>query len=126
MILDAGVLISVDRDDRAALSFRTAAERAGRDLHTTAPVVAQVWRSGSRQARLAGFLKTVLIHPFDELDGRRVGEILGSAGTRDTTHPHLVVTAAHLGLGIMTGDTDDIELLAACLPTPAPAVHSWP
>lgn len=126
MIVDAGVLVSVDRGDRAALSFRTAAERAGQDLHTTAPVVAQVWRSGSRQARLAGFLKTLTIHPFDDLDGRRVGEILGSAGTSDTTDAHLVVTAAHLGLGIVTGDTGDIELLAACLPAPAPDVHSWP
>lgn len=126
MIVDAGVLVSVDRGDRAALSFRTAAERAGQDLHTTAPVVAQVWRRGSRQARLAGFLKTVTIHSFDDLDGRRVGEILGSAGTSDTTDAHLVVTAAHLGLGIVTGDTEDIELLAACLPTPAPAVYSWP
>lgn len=125
-MIDAGVLVSVDRGDRAALSFRIAAERAGRDLHTTAPVVAQVWRSGSRQARLAGFLKTVAIHPFDEIDGRRVGEILGSAGTTDTTDAHLVVTAAHLGLGIVTGDTQDIEHLVACLPTEGPMVRSWP
>ncbi len=126
MIVDAGVLVSVDRGDRAALSFRIAAERAGHDLHTTAPVVAQVWRSGSQQARLASFLKTVTIHPFDELDGRRVGEILGAAGTTDTTDAHLVVTAAHLGLGIVTGDTADIELLAACLPTAGPLVQRWP
>ena len=126
MILDAGVLVSVDRGDRAALSFRIAAERAGQELHTTAPVVAQVWQSGPRQARLASFLKTVTVHPFDELDGRRVGEVLGTAGTSDSTDAHLVVTAAHLGLGIVTGDTADIERLVACLPTAGPPVRSWP
>ena len=125
-MIDAGVLVSVDRGDQAALSFRTAAERAGQDLHTTAPVVAQVWRNGTTQARLSHFLKTVSVHPFDDVDGRRVGEILGRSGTTDSTDAHLVVTAFNLGLDIVTGDLQDIQALTASLPNSRPTVHTWP
>jgi len=125
-MIDAGILVSVDRGDQAALSFRAAAELAGQELHTTAPVVAQVWRNGSTQARLSQFLKTVTVHPFDEIDGRRVGEMLGRGGSADSTDAHLVVTALNLGLDILTGDPNDITTLAASLPSTRPAVHHWP
>ena len=55
LILDAGVLASVDRDEERARVFLTAAKRAGEPLHTSAAVVAEVWRDGARQARLASF-----------------------------------------------------------------------
>lgn len=125
-MVDAGVLVAVDRGDQTALSFRTAAERSGRELHTTAPVVAQVWRNGSTQARLSHFLKTITVHDFDEIDGRRVGEMLGRSGTADIAGAHLVVTAASLGLDIVTGDTKDISLLTESLAHVRPIVHSWP
>jgi hypothetical protein len=41
----------------------------------------QVSHNGSRQARLAGFLKTVEVHPLD--DGRSVGVLLARSGTSD-------------------------------------------
>lgn len=126
MILDAGVLVSADRGETAALSFRVAAERAGRELHTTAPVVAQVWRGGPSQARLARFIKSLTVHEFDEIDGRRVGEMLGRTGTADVTDAHLVVTAANLGMDIVTGDRGDIGALVDALPSGRPAVRSWP
>lgn len=126
MMIDAGVLVSVDRGDRAALSFRTAAERSSHELHTTAPVVAQVWRDGSSQARLARFLKTVTIHQFDEIDGRRVGEMLGRTGTTDLADAHLVVTAISLGLDIVTGDPREIQALSNVVPNSSPTVHTWP
>ena len=81
MILDAGFLISVDRSERSAHAFLEAAARTGTDLHTTHPVVAQVWRDGSRQARLAAFLKIVHVHPLD--DGPSVGLLLARSRTAD-------------------------------------------
>lgn len=54
LVLDAGALIAVDRDDRAMLARLRAAERHGLELRTNAMVVAQVWRdSQGRQAGLA-------------------------------------------------------------------------
>jgi len=50
VILDAGVLISVDRGEDAA-QVLLAARGSDSSLHTTHPVLAQVLRDGSRQAR---------------------------------------------------------------------------
>lgn len=124
MILDAGFLISVDRSERAAHLFLTAATRSETALHTTQPVVAQVWRGGSRQARLAAFLKSIVIHPFD--DGRPVGQLLAHADTSDVVDAHVVITAVRLGHDILTGDPDDLTTLGAVLGPAAPTIHTWP
>ena len=44
------VLVAVDRAELGAKNFIEAARQKGEPLRTTAPVVAQVWRDGSRQA----------------------------------------------------------------------------
>ena len=124
MILDAGFLISVDRSERAAHAFLAAASRSEVALQTTHPVVAQAWRAGSRQARLAAFLKTIVIHPLD--DGRPVGQLLAQTKTSDVVDAHVVITAVRLGHDILTGDPDDLTTLSAVLGPAAPTVHSWP
>ncbi len=124
MILDAGFLVSVDRGERSAQEFLTAALRRTTPLHTTHPVVGQVWRNGTRQARLARFLKTVSIHPLG--NGHAVGDILSHSGTIDVVDAHLVAIAAALSEPILTGDVDDINALVASLATKGPRVHHWP
>lgn len=124
MILDAGFLISIDRSERAARTFLTAAARSETTLHTTHAVVAQVWQQGSRQARLSAFLKTITIHPLD--DGRPVGQLLAQTRTADVVDAHLVITAVRLGHDILTGDPDDLTALSAALGPAAPTVHPWP
>ena len=124
MILDAGFLISIDRSERSAHTFLTAASRSETALHTTHPVVAQVWRNGSRQARLAAFLKTITIHSLD--DGRPVGQLLAQTETSDVVDAHVVITAVRLGHDILTGDPDDLTTLSAVLGPASPTVHAWP
>ncbi len=124
MILDAGFLISVDRGERPAHTFLAAASRSGTGLHTTHPVVAQVWRNGSRQARLSAFLETISLHPLD--DGRPVGRLLAHSNTKDIVDAHLVICAVRLGHDILTGDPDDLTTLGAVLGPAAPTVYSWP
>ena len=124
MILDAGFLISVDRGEDAARSFLTAAARSETPLGTTHPVVAQVWRDGARQARLAAFLQTLTVHAFD--DGPSVGSLLALSGTSDVVGAHLVVVALRLGDDILTGDSDDLAILGAPLGPTAPTIHHWP
>ena len=70
MILDTGFLISIERSEQSAHRFVAAANQSGTGLHTTQPVAAQAWRNGSRQARLAAFLKAITLHAFD--DGRPI------------------------------------------------------
>ena len=124
MILDAGFLISVDRNEEPARVLITALQRRRIALHTTDPVVAQVWRNGQRQARLAAFLKTVEVHPLD--DGRAVGLLLARAGTSDVVDAHIVVLAVRLKDSVLTGDETDLNALANALPSNRPMIHAWP
>lgn len=124
MILDAGFLISIDRSEKTAHTFLAAAVHSGTALHTTHPVIGQVWRDGQRQARLAAFLKVITVHPFDE--GRTVGRLLAQSTTSDVVDAHLVICAVRIGHDILTGDPDDIAPLTALFGPTAPTVHTWP
>jgi predicted nucleic acid-binding protein len=124
VILDAGFLVSVDRGERSAQEFLHAALQRHTTLSTTDPIVAQVWRNGVRQARLARFLTTITIHPFD--NGRAVGAILARSQTADVVDAHLVAVAVEHAEPILTGDFSDIEGLIASLPSDHPRVHRWP
>ena len=124
MILDAGFLISVDRGEYAARVFLNAAAESEAALHTTHPVLGQVWRNGTRQARLSKLLRTMTIHPLD--DGRSVGRLLAGSQTSDVVDAHLVMLAVRLGVGILTGDPSDLTTVSASLGQAAPAIHTWP
>lgn len=124
LILDAGFLISVDRGERIAQAFLTAALVHHTPLTTTHAVVAQVWRNGSRQARLARFLRSVTIIALE--DGPEVGNLLARSGTSDVVDAHLVVVAVQRSEPVLTGDVDDVELLVAALPARRPDVFAWP
>ena len=102
----------------------TALARAKAPLHTTHPVVAQVWRDGANQARLAAFLKSVTVHPLE--DGRVLGRLLALAGTSDVVDAHLVMVAVRLGDSILTGNPDDLGRIAGALGAAGPTIHPWP
>lgn len=124
MILDAGFLISIDRGEDSARHLLTALARAKVPLHTTHPVVAQVWRSGATQARLAAFLKSVAVHPLD--DGRALGQLLARSETNDVVDAHLILLAVRLDDSVLTGDPDDIGRIAEALGATGPTIHPWP
>ena len=123
MILDAGVLISVDRSEDAA-QVLLATRGPDSSLHTTHPVLAQVWRDGSRQARLAAIVKTLTVHPFD--DGPAVGRLLARSATSDVVDAHLVAVAARLNEDVLTADPDDLRAISSTLGETGPVIHSWP
>lgn len=79
---------------------------------TTSPVVAQVWRDGRRQARMAGLLAATHISAPDQAAARRAGEILGRTGGNDVVDA-LVSTLAQDGDTLVTGDSADITRLLA-------------
>ncbi len=125
MILDAGVLVAVDRGERTAQSFLTAALKENAVLRTSAAVVAQVWRDGSRQARLARFLDTLEVHDFTLVDARMVGAMLLRSGTSDVVDAHIVALAVRLQDSIVTADALDFLSLTSHLGAAAPRVHRW-
>lgn len=112
MIIDAGPFI-VDGEklnSRLWALMKRAAER-GEELHTTHPVLAQVWRESPRQANLARALRHFDIHPLDE--SVTIGRRLAETKTSDVVDAHLVIIAESLGTFILTGDPRDMSRLNA-------------
>lgn len=113
LVLDAGALVAVDRDDRAMLARLRVAAEQGFELRTNAMVVAQVWRDRhGRQAQLAQLLRAVDVRAVDHQDGRDAGVLQAAAGTADPIDA-TVVLLAQAGDRILTSDPDDISRLAA-------------
>lgn len=125
MILDAGVLIAVDRGTQQAREYLDSAQRNGDVFHTTAPVAAQVWRSGSRQVRLTRALGAMTVHPFEPGDIAQVGEALRRSGTADVVDAHLYVVAQRIGHNILTSDAADFASLRTAAAPNAPQVLAW-
>lgn len=112
MIIDAGPFI-VDGENlnsRLWAIIKRATER-GDELHTTHPVMAQVWREPARQANLARAIRHFDIHPLDQ--SVTVGRRLAESKTSDVVDAHLAVVAESLGTFILTGDPDDMLRLNA-------------
>ena len=118
LLLAAGALIAIERDDRDVVALLKTALRAGQPPRTHGGIVGQVWRGGSgRQARLARLLPAIEIAPIDAELGRRAGQLLKASKTADVVDAALVVLASD-GDDVLTSDVGDLQVLAV-----AAAVH---
>ncbi len=115
LVLDAGALIAVERGDRRTLTVLEAVRRAGRGMVLPAGVVAQVWRGGARQARLARLLgaRGVGVEALSHAGAKACGVVCGRAGSADMVHASVVVAARHHRATVISSDRADLELLDA-------------
>lgn len=112
LILDAGALAAVDRDDRSMIARLQAAQQHGLELRSNAMVVAQAWRDPhGRQVQLARLLHAVDVRAIDPEVGRAAGVLLGAADTSDPIDATVVLLAAP-GDRILSGDPADLSKLA--------------
>lgn len=125
MILDAGVLIAIDRGTETGKTLLANVDRLAVSLHTTVAVAAQVWRNGSRQARFVRVLRAMTLHPFLSAEVAQVGEALRRSGTADVVDAHLYVVAERIGHDILTSDVDDFASLRIAAAPNAPRVLAW-
>jgi len=110
LILDAGALIAIEREERTITRLMQQEVEARRAPITHGGVVGQVWRGGGRQARLARFLTTLLVVPLDEELGRSAGALLARTRTTDVVDAAVVLLARD-GDWILTSDPDDLNPL---------------
>jgi len=116
VVLDAGALIAVERGSRAvqALLERVKA-RGTTTMLVPAGVVAEVWRDGARQARIAKLLAAAetRVVALDEARARAAGVLLGKAGTADVVDASVVICAREHGedVAVLTGDPADLRKL---------------
>lgn len=110
LILDVGALVGVDRDQRDVMVRIRVAQRRATAVHTSAAVVAQVWRDGARQAGLARVLAGVQEHALDQGSARSVGRLLRESGTSDVVDAHVALLAEADDV-VLTSDEPDIQRL---------------
>lgn len=65
-VLDSPAFIALDRNERPMWTRLKAAQSVRQPPRTHADVVGQVWRGGSRQARLAQALEGVDVAPVED------------------------------------------------------------
>lgn len=123
LVLDAGALIAIDRNDRGASAMLRVVLDDGDEVQVPAGVVAQTWRDGARQANLARILQRCEEVPLDSEVARAAGLLCGRAGTRDVIDASVAVTAAAAALSdsvaVLTSDRDDLAALLSAAGTDA-------
>jgi predicted nucleic acid-binding protein len=110
VVFDAGALIALERGMQSVRGYVVLADRGFVALLTSSAVVAQVWRGGSRQARISRLLGSDLISEV-ELDpdaARRVGTLAATARSRDVVDGHVAALALEYDAVVLTSDPADI------------------
>jgi hypothetical protein len=111
VVLDAGALIAFERNDRKVRTLIELALVHGGAVHTSGGVVAQVWRDGSRQVRLARLLGSDLVHvqALDREEAQATGSLCGKTGTSDVVDVSVALLARRHGAAIVTSDPVDLR-----------------
>jgi hypothetical protein len=112
-VLDAGALIAFERGTRRAVVLVARALSQGARLAVPSGVVAQVWRDGARQARLATLLGAagVDVVTLDDRGARAAGQLLGVSGTSDVVDATVVWCARRLDMTVVSDDADDLRAI---------------
>jgi hypothetical protein len=112
---DTGALVAADRGERRQWA-RHLALLARREVPTVpAPVLAQSWRGGSRQALLARLLIGCTIEPLDATRARAIGALAARAGTADIVDACVVEGAIRRHDLIISSGEGDLTAIAAAV-----------
>jgi hypothetical protein len=113
LTLDTGALIAFDRNDRDVVSLLSRALELGLAIVVPAGVVAQAWRDGRKQARLARLLGApqVMVEVLDDRQARASGQLCGVTNTRDIVDASVVLCARERGHSVATSDQQDLRRL---------------
>ena len=111
LTLDTGALLALERGDARMRALLRRAVEAGIALAVPAGVVAQAWRGGPRQARVARLLgdPAVQIIPLDDMTARAVGLLCVRSGHPDAVDVHVVLHAREQGHAVVTSDPGDLH-----------------
>jgi predicted nucleic acid-binding protein len=118
LTLDAGALIALERGDPRMRALLRAALAEHRELHVVAGVIAQVWRDGVRQPRLARFFDAdgVSRAPLDDDTARAVGRLCGLSRHADVVDVHVALHARLHDHVVVTSDADDLRQVDPTIP----------
>ena len=118
IVLDAGALIAVERGDRATAALIEVGRQDGQAIVVPAAVVAQTWRDGPRQARVARLLnaREVSVEPLTDAAARATGRLCGAADASDVVDGSVVIVARRHKATVISSDRADLVRLDPTLP----------
>lgn len=111
LTLDTGALVGLERGHDRVRSMLRLARDDGDEVAIPAGVVAQAWRGGARQGRLARLLKdrNVEVVSLDETVARMVGTLCGSTEHHDVIDVSVALCARERRHEVVTSDPQDIR-----------------
>jgi hypothetical protein len=109
---DTGALVAAERNDRRmwALHAGFLAEEVAPIV--PAPVLAEAWRGGTRQASLARLLALCEVEPMTEAQARDVGVLAGKADHDDVVDVSVVEGAIRRRHAVVTSNEAHIRRIA--------------
>ena len=118
LTLDTGALLALERGDSRVRALLRRVLETGLPLSVPAGVVAQAWRGGPRQARVARLLADPNVHvaPLDDMTARAVGLLCGRSRHRDIVDVHVALLAQEQGHTVVTSDPEDLSAVHPSLP----------
>ncbi len=111
--LDTGALIAIERADRMMRALLDEAHAAGLPVDIPAGALAQAWRVGLRQARLARTVRlpNVTVPALDEPRAKAAGILCEQLGTSDAIDASVVLNPRQRGHTVITSDPSDLRRL---------------
>lgn len=109
---DTGALVAAERAERRMWARHRALLQARVVPVTPAPVLAQAWRGGGRQANLSRLLVGCQIEPLDDLGARAVGALATRASVTDIVDASVVEGALRRHDTVITSDPGDLTAIA--------------
>lgn len=109
---DTGALVAAERNDRAMWGLHAGFLAEEVVPTVPAPVLAEAWRGGSRQASLSRLLAMCDVEEMSEDQARRVGVVAGKADHDDIVDVTVVEGAARRRDAIVTSNDTHIRTIA--------------
>ena len=111
LTLDAGALIAYERGEPRVREVLRQAYDRGYVPTVPAVVVAEVWRGGSRSARIARLLNACVVESLDEPLARLAGELRARVPEAGAIDACVAVGALRRGDAVATSDPGDLRAL---------------
>ena len=110
---DTGALIAAERNDRRMWALHAGFFAEGVVPVVPAPVLAEAWRGGARQASLVRLMAMCSVEEMSEDQAHRVGVLAGTARHDDIVDVTVVEGAIRRGNAVVTSNRDHIARIAS-------------
>jgi hypothetical protein len=110
---DTGAFVAAERNDRRMWALHAGFLAEEVVPAVPAPVLAEAWRGGPRQASLSRLLAMCAVEPMSEDQARNVGVLAARAQHRDIVDVTVVEGAIRRADGVVTSDAEHIGTVAA-------------